>query len=414
MKWRTAAVAGVLMVCAAPASAAEVSGVGTYARPGGNGLGRWEMRYSPSAGAVERAADFGGSGTLPVVGDWDGDGRADVGTMTAAGFSRAVFRLGATEFSFGTGSIPVAGDFNGDGRTDVGTYAPPSDSASAGRWQLRYSLSAGSADSAFDFGADPTGLPVTGDWDGDGVTDVGLFIPGGENRVGRWQLRTRTAALDFTFGGDATYPVTGDWNGDGRTDIGVYTPPALLREGRWELRSSTSAGVADLDFRFGTGTYPVAGDFDGVPPVVVPDPAPTPTPTPAPAAAPPPAPPAPVTPRTEAVNARVSYGWTVRRTRLTLTQLLVRELPDGAVVTVSCSGKRCPIKKATIKPKGRSRNLLSSLKARRFRAGQTVDVRITALNHHTKLMRFKLTKGKVPVGKQYCVRAGERKLRRTC
>ena len=84
------------------------------------------------------------------------------------------------------------------------------------------------------------------------------------------------------------------------------------------------------------------------------------------------------------------------------------------MITISCSGKRCPIKTTTVKPKGSTRNLLSSLKSRRFRAGQTVDVRITAPNHHTKLLRFKLAKGKVPVGKEYCVRAGEKTLRSRC
>ena len=121
---------------------------------------------------------------------------------------------------------------------------------------------------------------MTGDWDGDGITEVGLYTPGTENSNGRWQLRTGAAGLDFAFGDDAPYPVTGDWNGDGRTDVGVFTPATgiLLREGRWMLRSSTSAGRADLDFRFGEGTYPVAGDWNGVAPVVTPTPEATPAP----------------------------------------------------------------------------------------------------------------------------------------
>ena len=114
------------------------------------------------------------------------------------------------------------------------------------------------------------------------------------------------------------------------------------------------------------------------------------------------------------MNARVSYNWTVKGTRITLTQLISRDLPAGTEITISCSGKRCPIKKTTVKPKGSSRNLLSSLKSRAFRAGQTVDVRIAAPGHHTKLLRFKLARGKVPVGRAYCVRAGEKTLRSRC
>ncbi len=423
MRWRTAAVAGALMFCAAPvaASAAEVSGIGTYARPAGNGAGHWDLRYTPSAGALDAALDFGEAGTLPVAGDWNSDGTTDFGTMTAAALGNSLFRLrtasGTNEFRFGTGVIPVAGDFNGDHQADIGTYTPPTDSNRAGRWQLRYSLTAGSADADLSFGTDNTGLPVTGDWDGDGLTDIGLYIPGAENSTGRWQLRTQTGGeLDFAFGDQAPYPVTGDWNGDGRTDIGVYTPPSLNRDGRWQLRSSTSAGVADLDFRFGTGNYPVAGDWNGPTPVVTPThPTPTPEPTPAPLPAPAPTPaPTPAPPPIEPMNARVSYNWTVKGSRLTLTQLTARDLPASTEVTVSCSGKRCPIKKTTIKPKGSSRNLLSSLKSRAFRAGQTVDVRIAAPGHHTKLLRFKLARGKVPAGRAYCVRAGEKTLRARC
>jgi hypothetical protein len=423
MRWRTAAAAGALMVCAAPvaASAAEVSGIGTYARPSGNGAGHWDLRYTPSAGALDAALDFGEAGTLPVVGDWNSDGTTDFGTMTPAALGNSLFRLrtasGPLEFRFGTGVIPVSGDFNGDHKTDIGTYTPPADADRAGHWQLRYSLTAGSADLDFSFGTDTTGLPVTGDWDGDGLTDVGLYIPGAENSTGRWQLRTSAGGeADFAFGDQAPYPVTGDWNGDGRADIGVYTPPALNRDGRWQLRSGTSAGVADLDFRFGSGTYPVAGDWNGPTPIATPTATPTQVAeaTPAPLPAPAPAAMSSGLATLEPMNARVAYNWTVKGTRLTLTQLIARELPAGSAITISCSGKRCPIKKTTIKPKGSSRNLLSSLKSRAFRAGQTIDVRLAAPGHHTKLLRFKLARGKVPTGRAYCVRVGEKALRAKC
>ena len=49
-----------------------------------------------------------------------------------------------------------------------------------------------------------------------------------------------------------------------------------------------------------------------------------------------------------------------------------------------------------------------------FRAGQTVDIRIAAPGHHSKVLRFKLARGKVPVGRAYCVRAGEKRLRARC
>src|SRR4051812_4444978 len=54
--------------------------------------------------------------------------------------------------------------------TRIGTFAPAS-----GAWALRSSPSAGSADAGtFQFGAY---IPVVGDWNGDGASDIGTFNP---------------------------------------------------------------------------------------------------------------------------------------------------------------------------------------------------------------------------------------------
>jgi hypothetical protein len=66
--------------------------------------------------------------------------------------------------------------------------------------------------------------PVSGDWNGDGVTDVGVFV-GGDwyldlNGDGRWGAGDLWAHL----GSEDDQPVTGDWDGDGKTDIGIFGP----------------------------------------------------------------------------------------------------------------------------------------------------------------------------------------------
>ncbi|MEO1495700.1 MAG: SdrD B-like domain-containing protein [Planctomycetota bacterium] len=67
-------------------------------------------------------------------------------------------------------------------------------------------------------------IPVSGDWDGDGVTDVGVFIAGDWyldlNGDGRWDADDLWAQL----GSRDDQPVTGDWDGDGKTDIGIFGP----------------------------------------------------------------------------------------------------------------------------------------------------------------------------------------------
>jgi hypothetical protein len=86
-------------------------------------------------------------------------------------------------------------------------------------------------DQRFGFGS-ATDNPVTGDWNNDGTTDVGVF------RQGKWYLDLNgnrhwggVSGGDKVaqFGSAGDLPVTGDWNGDGITDLGVF------RLGKWYL-----------------------------------------------------------------------------------------------------------------------------------------------------------------------------------
>lgn len=70
----------------------------------------------------------------------------------------------------------------------------------------------------------PDGVPVTGDFNGDGTDEVAVFVNGewfiDLNGNGEWDPEDLWAKLGKT--GDQ--PVTGDWDNDGKTDIGIYGP----------------------------------------------------------------------------------------------------------------------------------------------------------------------------------------------
>src|SRR5690606_3611577 len=70
----------------------------------------------------------------------------------------------------------------------------------------------------------PEGKPVVGDFDGDGVSDIGVFLNGqwfiDINGNGRWDDGDLWAKL----GSGEDLPVTGDWDADGKADIGIYGP----------------------------------------------------------------------------------------------------------------------------------------------------------------------------------------------
>ena len=136
----------------------------------------------------------------------------------------------------------------------------------------------------------------------------------------------------------------------------------------------------------------------------------------------PPVPPPP-TRKPRMVNAAVSYNWSVKRTRHTITRLIVRKLPVDSTVTLRCSGKRCPLKSLTIKRSRKSTmNVLNAKalkgkhkKRTRFRSGQSVDVRIAAPGMNTKMLRFVLRTGVVAKHRSYCVPLGaKRAVRGSC
>ncbi|QGJ72276.1 Hypothetical protein PBC10988_39940 [Planctomycetales bacterium 10988] len=91
-------------------------------------------------------------------------------------------------------------------------------------WQLPSGTDALIVDRSFAFGP-LEGIPVTGDFNGDGVTDIGIFVDGewfiDANGNGRWDEGDMWAKL----GKPGDRPVVGDWNGDGKSDIGVYGLP---------------------------------------------------------------------------------------------------------------------------------------------------------------------------------------------
>lgn len=169
-------------------------------------------------GRGPRVTRFGAATDQPVVGDWDGDGRTNLGVRTPAS-STFQLRTAAgvsTVVLGGSRDLPLAGDWDGDGRDEVGVR-----SATSNRFVLR---EADGTIRSVALGA-VGDLPVTGDWDGDGVTDLGVY----DQSAASFTLRlvdedglTWTATVAFGTRGDL--PVTGDWDANGRTDLGVWNP----------------------------------------------------------------------------------------------------------------------------------------------------------------------------------------------
>lgn len=248
----------------------------------------WYLRNTLTSGPANSTFAYGpASSIFPVMGDWNGDGRKTVGIVavdraterliwflrdsnSAGPATVAPFVFGHREFGAVDRlvSIPVVGDWNGDGRDTVGVVYL---NASGGpRWELRNSNTGGAANIVVRFGG-AFDYPVVGDWNGDGTDTVGMH-----RRPGRWLLRnansTGTANLDFRYGSSnpsiLELPVVGDWNGDGRDTPGVLrNRPATDVDGgyeNWLLRNSATPGPANISFVYGGDSFGLAPPIDFV------------------------------------------------------------------------------------------------------------------------------------------------------
>ncbi|GAA3219965.1 DUF2961 domain-containing protein [Dactylosporangium siamense] len=230
-----------------------------------------------SFGASVKGNDFFAiDGEVPFTGDVNGDGRTDLITFTRGSLADVYVALGNGSGGFGGGAkwhdffavdaeVPLVGDVDGDGRTDIITFTRGANA------DVYVALSTGSGFGPgirwHDRFAIGTETPLVGDFDGDGRDDIATFTGGtggsfyvalsdGGRFVGDgWLWRSG-------FGGDVVS--TGDVNGDGRDDLVAFT------------RGSTADVFVALSSGTGFGTpvkwhdnfainaeRPGVGDFDG-------------------------------------------------------------------------------------------------------------------------------------------------------
>lgn len=221
-----------------------------------------------SSTSTVRIEDFGQAGDdSSVVGDYDGDGKADP----------AVYRRGAnpgdpstwfyrgslsnpsgsvTSIRWGVnGDFPAPGDYDGDGRGDF-VVQRDNGGGQARFWMLQ--TTAGFDSVVFGI---PSAIIVPGDYDGDGKTDIAILQT--MNSQIAWFVRPSStgqtsAAPTAIFGTFATDISTqGDYDGDGRTDIAIWRPSSTPGQSAFWYLGSTS-GVVVTPFG-ASNDFPVAG-----------------------------------------------------------------------------------------------------------------------------------------------------------
>jgi len=233
-----------------------------------NGNGVW------NGAAVDRSYNFGISGDIPISGDWNSDGTTEIGVFRP---STHLFYLdyngngawnGASidkQYNFGiTGDTPISGDWNADGRTEIGVYRPSThmfylDYSGDGAWN------GASIDKQYNFGI--TGdIPITGDWNLDGKYEIGVFRNSTHlfyldyNGNGAWNGASVDRQYNFGITGDI--PISGDWNNDVIPEIGVFRNSTHLFYLDYNGNGAWNGAGVDRTYNFGiTGDTPISGKW---------------------------------------------------------------------------------------------------------------------------------------------------------
>jgi len=245
-------------------------------------------------------SNFGMIGGTPLAGDFDGDGIDEMAVFKDGYWLIDINHNGRwdqEDLFAKLGDVedrPVVGDWDGDGKDDIGIFGPiwerdeeaidrepglpnpdnelvmrpknvppANDDATNGTRVMKLSSYGEDRADVVDhvFGIEEgTIVPVTGDWNGNGIRSIGKFVDGhwevDINGDGRFDFEDQT----FDFGRSGDIPLVGDFNGDGIEEIAVY------RSGKWLIDTDGNRELDATDKTFelgGAGDKPVVGDFDG-------------------------------------------------------------------------------------------------------------------------------------------------------
>ena len=203
----------------------------------------------------------------PIVGDWDGSGKTEIGYYLNGTWCLLLSDGMAETFTFGFTStpgntvIPVVGDWNGDGKTEVGVYCNGAwfrDVNGTHTWDA--TNQAALAYLGWNDGGTGSVVPVPGYWAGDGKTEMGVYCQGvwflDSTGAGKWD-----GSYSYWGWSGSLVPVVGNWGQVGdESRFGVYTQGVWFRDmdGTHQWDATNQAAVAYFGW---AGAQPVVGDW---------------------------------------------------------------------------------------------------------------------------------------------------------
>ncbi|MBM3250042.1 MAG: VCBS repeat-containing protein, partial [Candidatus Omnitrophica bacterium] len=206
--------------------------------------------------------------SIPVSGDYDGDRTSDLAVYSLSERKWYIKTLSGNdipnpkefpqELPMGE-YVPVPGDYDGDKASDPALYE-----LNTGKWYI-YSLA---KKRKVLWGVNwgfKGGIPVPGDYNRDGVDDLAIY----QESTGSWYIVNISGgkvagwiiSAPGKLGGPRKKAVSGDFDGDGYSDLAVYD----VDTGRWFIYSiPTNKAIAWYRPWGFKGAVPVSGNYDGI------------------------------------------------------------------------------------------------------------------------------------------------------
>jgi hypothetical protein len=213
-----------------------------------NGNGRWDRG--------DLWLRLGEKGDYPVVGDWDNDGKDDVGIFGPQwrGDRRAL----AAEVGLPTRTNP---------NHDKPQNPPPDENeATDGKRLMQRTANAipraDNIDHVFRFGFAPD-TAVAGDWNGDGISKIGIYRNGlwilDEDGDGQFTRKDQS----ITFGQAGDQPLVGDFDGDGIDELAIQRGNQVIVDSNHNGTIDATDMVFELQGLESSKAVVAVGDFDG-------------------------------------------------------------------------------------------------------------------------------------------------------
>jgi hypothetical protein len=222
----------------------------TFAVSLSNGASFTTSTWLPQSGTwaatpIFLSGDFDGDGRSDVASVWNNGGNTSIAVWKSTGTGLAAPTQWITTWGWDSTSAWVTGDFNGDGRTDIATVW---NDGGTNTFAMR--LSTGSSFTVSTWLPNSGGWASTpkfygGDFDGDGRGDIAsVWNNGGNTSVAVWKSTGSGFGAPTqwvtTWGWDPGAKwVTGDFDADGKTDIATVWQNGLL--GTIAMRRSTGS-----------------------------------------------------------------------------------------------------------------------------------------------------------------------------